>query len=74
MEARQSFGDVARTPAWFWGIFAVIVTLGIILFFAQDQAPYLAKYPRDWVIPLRFVISDWTVSYTHLTLPTILRV
>ncbi|MDP6029116.1 MAG: ABC transporter permease subunit [Arenicellales bacterium] len=59
MEARQSFGDVARTPAWFWGIFAVIVTLGIILFFAQDQAPYLAKYPRDWVIPLRFVISDW---------------
>jgi glycine betaine/proline transport system permease protein len=59
MEARQGFDDVAQTPSWFWGIFAVIITLGIFLFFAQDQAPYLVEYPRDWVIPLRFVISDW---------------
>ncbi|HJP08239.1 MAG: ABC transporter permease [Acidiferrobacteraceae bacterium] len=73
MAARPGSPGPTQTPIWFWAIFAGLATLGIALLFSQDHAPYLSKYPRDWIIPLRFWISDamyWLVKEFDLGLFT----
>ncbi len=48
----------SRFTSWqiAWG---VALSLAVVGFFLKDIAPWAFKYPRDWVFPLRFWISDF---------------
>ena len=53
---------IVETPVKFrWGFWlplTAIACLGIALHLYEELTPFLVKYPRDWIIPLRFWISD----------------
>ena len=62
---------------------AVIVLVGVILQFAPQLLSWFGKLPGDiryekgktkFFFPITTMILVSAVSYTHLTLPTILRV
>jgi glycine betaine/proline transport system permease protein len=42
-----------------WLIWAVALALAFALYAASDLVPWVVKYPRGWVVPLRFWISDF---------------
>ena len=56
------------------------VTIGNYLVGRPPKSEHLVKIARffsvstDWLLGLEGQPADWAVSYTHLTLPTILRV
>jgi|TARA_B100000315_G_scaffold121248_2_gene111051 glycine betaine/proline transport system permease protein len=62
------------TYRWgFWLLLTAITCLGTLVFLYEEQVPYLVKYPRDWIIPLRFWISDvmqWLIKEFDLGLFT----
>ena len=68
---------IPETPVKFrWGLWlplTVIFCLGILLYLNKELTPFLVKYPKDWVIPLRFWISDlmqWLIKDFDLGLFT----
>ncbi len=42
-----------------WLIWGVALALAFALYAASDLVPWAAKYPRGWVVPLRYWISDF---------------
>ena len=68
---------IPEAPVKFrWGLWlplTVIFCLGILLYLNKELTPFLVKYPKDWVIPLRFWISDlmqWLIKDFDLGLFT----
>lgn len=69
--------SIPEAPVKFrWGLWfslTVIFCLGILLYLNKELTPFLVKYPKDWVIPLRFWISDlmqWLIKDFDLGLFT----
>ncbi len=58
--ATSGFNDIIRfrwsRSGWVW---AVLVLLGCGVYWQQEWWPWAVKYPRAWVVPLRFWISDF---------------
>ena len=66
---------VARLPGLRPGLLPWLVALGLsaLLFSSGDLVPWALEYPRDWVVPLRFWISDfmkWLINDADLGLFT----
>ena len=68
---------IPEAPVKFrWGLWlslTVIFCLGILLYLNKELTPFLVKYPKDWIIPLRFWISDlmqWLIKDFDLGLFT----
>ncbi len=56
----ESEKDADKTMLWLWG---GCLTLGILLYYFSAQLPeqfaWLIKYPKNWIIPLKYWISDF---------------
>ena len=50
--------DTARPYSWPLAWLAAVL-LTALLFAVQDMVPWAFKYPREWVIPLRFWLTDF---------------
>ena len=47
-------------PAGRWTVaWAAMLLFAVALYLAGDLTPWAAKYPKGWMIPLRFWISDF---------------
>ena len=62
---------IAQLTAW---IAAVLVLVETGVLFAGVIARYVYRKPLVWSDELASILFLWSVSYTHLTLPTILLV
>ncbi len=65
-EARTATERIAATPVPLWVrpttlVWTLALTLAVVLWLVgKDIAPWAFKFPRDWAVPLKFWISDFT--------------
>lgn len=58
--------------SWWWAWGALILT-GVVLYAYEDHWAWLVNYPKQWIVPLRFWISDfmkWLINDFDLGLFT----
>lgn len=57
---RQSHGPDSVSSHWLktYGPWLLLLILAVALYSMAESIPWAFKYPREWVIPLRFWVSD----------------